>query len=295
MLYAFVLLLAVSSARAWFSCGEVEFCTRIRTNDPGDIYVFGVGRTNSTAVEGTVRNSRSGKTFSITLTALQGDTYRVLINDPDSPRHVVQDTLDGEPEQVTISTQQGSNGITVSAGNSKVELQASPFRITFYNNNNVVAIVNQNHLFQIEETEPNVAVGVDVWFPNAKELYGLPPHADSLALRNTGPNVNEPYRYYNIDHAAFDAYITQSLYGTIPVLYAHAGATSSGFFWHNSAQTFVDLDKQTSGAKAFFFSESGAVDFFVLTGPTLKDSVKQYAALTGKLTAIRVPSIEADV
>lgn len=214
--------------------------------------------------------------------ALKGDTYRVLINDRESPRHIVSDTLDGEPEQVTISTQQGSNGIIVSAGNSKVDIQASPFRITFYYGNNVIAVINQNHLFQIEEEEPNVAIGVDVWFPNAQQLYGLPPHADSLALRNTGPNENEPYRYYNIDHAAFDAYNTQALYGTIPVIYAHTGATSSGLFWHNSAQTFVDIDKQDSGAKVFFYSESGAVDFFVLSGPTLRDSVRQYSALTGK-------------
>lgn len=282
MLSAFLLLLAATSARAWFSCGEVDFCTRIRTNDPGDIYVFGVGGVTSTSVQGTVRNSRTGTTFSFTLTALQGDTYRVLINDQSSSRHVVSDALDGEPEEVTISTQQGSNGITVSAGNSKVEVQASPFRATFYYGNDVVSIINQNHLFQIEEDEPNVAIGVDVWFPSAKQLYGLPPHADNLALRNTGPNVNEPYRYYNIDHAAFDAYITQSLYGTIPVIYAHTGSSSSGFFWHNSAQTFVDIDKQDNGAKVFFFSESGAVDFFVLTGPTLRDSVRQYARLTGR-------------
>lgn len=281
MLSVFLLLLAASSARAWFSCGEVEFCTRIRSNDPGDIYVFGVGGVNSSAVSGTVRNSQTATTFTFTLVALEDDTYRVLINDPNYPRHVVSDSLDGEPTTTQINTQQGSNGITVTAGNSRVEVQASPFRITFSNGNNVVAIINQNHLFQIEEAEPNVAVGLDVWFPNAKQLYGLPPHADSLALRNTGPNVNEPYRYYNIDHAAFDAYITQSLYGTIPVIYAHTGATSSGLFWHNSAQTFVDIDKQDNGAKVFFFSESGAVDFFVLTGPTLKDSVKQYAALTG--------------
>lgn len=276
-----VLLLAISSARAWFSCGEVEYCTRIRNNNPGDKFNLNNLAANGTGVTAQLVNSQSGKSFNFVLVALADDTFRVKINDPNYPRHEVGGTLDGEPQQVSISSQQTSNGLDVTAGNAKASIQSSPFRITFYNGNNVVGIVNNDGLLEFEEEEPNVAVALDVWFQNAQQVYGLPTHADNLALRNTGPNVNEPYRYYNIDHAAFDAYITQSLYGTIPVIYSHSTTLSSGFFWHNSAQTFVDINKQDSGIRAHFFSESGAIDFFVLTGPTLKKSVHQYAALTG--------------
>ncbi|KAJ8910035.1 hypothetical protein NQ315_013243 [Exocentrus adspersus] len=43
------------------------------------------------------------------------------------------------------------------------------------------------------------AVGFDVTFPEAIRIYGLPEHADSLALRTTGPGGLDPYRLYNLD------------------------------------------------------------------------------------------------
>lgn len=277
-----VLLLAISTARAWYCCGEVEFCARLRESNPGNKFNLNDIVTNTTGIEAKLVNSQSGKSFDFVLVALADDTFRVKINDPNYPRHEVGGTLDGEPVQVSISSQVTSNGIDITAGNSKASVESSPFKITFYNGNNVVSIINNDGLLEFEEEEPKVAVAVDVWFQNAQQVYGLPTHSDNLALRNTGPNVNEPYRFNNIDHYGFNAYITQALYGAIPVIYSHSTSISSGVFWHNSAQTFVDINKQESGIRAHFLSESGALDFFVLAGPTLKKSVHQYARLTGK-------------
>lgn len=72
-----------------------------------------------------------------------------------------------------------------------------------------------------------------------------------------------------------------------------------GVFWHNAAETWVDITNSkdgnvvsslvnlVSGSKTEanvdvrFMSESGAIDFFILMGPTPRDTVRQYAALTG--------------
>lgn len=92
-----------------------------------------------------------------------------------------------------------------------------------------------------------------------------------------------------------------ALYGAIPVVYAHSPKHTVGFFWHNSAETWVDVNNSkdsnvmsslvnlVSGSKSennvnvHFMSESGIIDFFVLMGPMLRDTVKQYASLTGKI------------
>lgn len=284
---ALVLAITISPVHPWFSCGEVEFCPRIRYAQAQDNFNLDLSnlQVNDNSIEAQLVNTNSQKRFSFTLTALADETYRVFIDDPDNKRHKVEDALDGEPQQVSISTQQTSNGITVSAGNSKAEVESSPFRIKFYRGNDVIAIINNQGRFAFEEREPEVAIGLDVYFPGAKKAYGLPAHSDHLALRNTGQNSYDPYRFYNIDHAGFDAFITQAIYGAIPVLYAHSASQSTGFFWLNSAQTFVDIDSQDSGLQTFWFSESGVMDFFVLTGPSLKDAVHQYATLTGKLVA----------
>lgn len=70
-------------------------------------------------------------------------------------------------------------------------------------------------------------------------------------------------------------------------------------FWHNAAETWVDVTNSKDGnvvaslvnlvsgsntqpnVDVRFMSESGAMDFFVLMGPSPKDTIKQYASLTG--------------
>lgn len=282
---ALLVLLASTSVHSWFSCGEVEYCTRIRYRDGADLFRLDLDSVNvkDTSIEANLVNSTNNNQLTLIITALADETFRVEIDDPDYARYRVKDALDGEPEEVSVSVDRSSSGVTVSAGQSRAVIQASPFKIDFYRGDNVVVTANGNGLFQFEEGEPFVAIALDFYFPGAKKAYGLPAHSDHLALRNTGRDVNEPYRFYNIDHAAFDAWITQAVYGTIPVLYAHSAERTAGVFWHNAAQTFVDIDSQDDGLKAYFFSESGALDFFVLTGPTLKESVLQYSKLTGKL------------
>lgn len=91
-----------------------------------------------------------------------------------------------------------------------------------------------------------------------------------------------------------------AIYGAIPVIYAHSPKNTVGIFWHNAAETWVDINnskdanvvsslvnlvsgsKSESSVSAHFMSESGIMDLFVLMGPTPKDTLRQYSSLTGK-------------
>lgn len=93
-----------------------------------------------------------------------------------------------------------------------------------------------------------------------------------------------------------------ALYGAIPVVYAHSPKHTVGVFWHNVAETWVDVknskdgnvmsslvnlvsgSKSDSNINVHFMSESGLMDIFVLMGPSIKDAVKQYTLLTGMTT-----------
>eukprot|EP00339_Tiarina_fusa_P030034 CAMPEP_0117081322 /NCGR_PEP_ID=MMETSP0472-20121206/57326_1 /TAXON_ID=693140 ORGANISM="Tiarina fusus, Strain LIS" /NCGR_SAMPLE_ID=MMETSP0472 /ASSEMBLY_ACC=CAM_ASM_000603 /LENGTH=633 /DNA_ID=CAMNT_0004809223 /DNA_START=225 /DNA_END=2123 /DNA_ORIENTATION=- len=74
-----------------------------------------------------------------------------------------------------------------------------------------------------------------------------------------------------------------ALYGSIPLMISTQAdkATTSAVFWLNAAETWVDIDHKEDKVDTHWFSESGALDFFVLLGPTPKDIFRQYAALTG--------------
>ncbi len=73
-----------------------------------------------------------------------------------------------------------------------------------------------------------------------------------------------------------------------------------GVFWNNAAETYVDIEESSSGSvvsslmnlvsgggnveshqQTHWFSESGIIDLYIMTGPTPKDVVRQYGSLTG--------------
>lgn len=98
---------------------------------------------------------------------------------------------------------------------------------------------------------------------------------------------------------------TMALYGTIPLLLAHGvlgggkdgaiyspisstttNALTTGVFWFNPSETFIDLNDASGGSgdtykQSHWISESGEIDFFILPGPTPKDIYRQYTLLVG--------------
>ena len=168
-----------------------------------------------------------------------------------------------------------------------------------------------------EDTRPHgpTAVAFDVAFPRAEHVYGIPERATSLSLRPTREGgedgneyvtLSEPYRMYNLDVFEYEHDSPFGLYGSIPVMLAHAGggngvaeaegergsasnsaesnsraSVTSGVYYHNPTETYVDVLRRADGAHTRWSSESGAVDLFLLPGPTPAATTRQYTALTG--------------
>ncbi|KAG7201657.1 hypothetical protein KM043_004387 [Ampulex compressa] len=141
------------------------------------------------------------------------------------------------------------------------------------------------------------AVALDFSFPGAEHAYGIPEHADSLALKST--KDSHPYRLYNLDVFEYECNERMALYGAIPLVYAHGKERTVGVFWLNAAETWVDIlssadnnvmesivnfvsgSVKKSQVDAHFMSESGVIDVFFLLGPKPLDTFRQYTVLTG--------------
>ncbi|KAH0541134.1 neutral alpha-glucosidase AB [Cotesia glomerata] len=141
------------------------------------------------------------------------------------------------------------------------------------------------------------AIALDFSFPDAEHAYGIPQHADSFALKTT--KGIDPYRLYNLDVFEYEVNERMALYGAIPVLYAHGKERTSGVFWHNAAETWVDIQSSADSnvfdsivnlvpgntkkvsVDTHFMSESGVIDVFFLLGPKPLDAFRQYTLLTG--------------
>ncbi|XP_043931310.1 neutral alpha-glucosidase AB [Protopterus annectens] len=150
------------------------------------------------------------------------------------------------------------------------------------------------------DTKPNgpTSIGLDFSLPGFEYVYGIPEHGDTLRLKTT--DGGDPYRLYNLDVFQYELYNPMALYGAIPVMLAHNTQRTLGLFWHNAAETWVDISSNTAGKTLFgkmldfvqganeipqtdvrWMSESGIIDVFVLLGPSPFDVFKQYASLTG--------------
>ena len=166
-----------------------------------------------------------------------------------------------------------------------------------------------------------MAVAVDVTFVDAQHVFGIPEHAHSFNLPSTrGADADEstdPFRLYNLDVFEYELDETMALYGAVPMLMAHTANRTSGVFWLNAAEMFVDIERAAtqpssteraaaavasvwrnvfggggSGAadaaendgahtRSHWIAETGVLDLFLLPGSTPDAVLQQYYSLTG--------------
>jgi mannosyl-oligosaccharide alpha-1,3-glucosidase len=143
-----------------------------------------------------------------------------------------------------------------------------------------------------------MSVGVDITFPFSTHVYGIPEHASSLSLHATdGSDENkeytQPYRLYNLDVFEYELDNPMALYGSIPFMLAHGpSGVTSGVYWNNPTETYVDIAKPTTTAGApagspsthvttRWISESGVWDLSLIPGPLPKSVMTRYTSLVG--------------
>ena len=186
---------------------------------------------------------------------------------------------------VSISVLDGA-GEAVAVLNGRGKLRFEPFRQAVESDAAEAPSKTPPHTFN-GHTDPmtygSSSVGFDIDFPSATHSYGLPERTVAHALPPT-LGAAEPYRLFNLDVFEYELDHPMGVYGSIPFLHAHAGATASfGVLWLNPSETFVDLGCEGggNGVCSHWFSASGTIDAYIFTGDTPHDVTRQHAALTG--------------
>jgi alpha 1,3-glucosidase len=123
------------------------------------------------------------------------------------------------------------------------------------------------------------SVAIDVFFPDAGNVYGIPEHADSLSLQDTWES--EPYRLYNLDVFEYDLNERMALYGSIPFLLSSQPHRSAGFYWNNPSETYIDIKSEDTSKFTHWFSEAGVIHFFIIQAETPLEVVKLFTLMSG--------------
>ncbi|KAL5968257.1 Neutral alpha-glucosidase AB [Taenia solium] len=143
------------------------------------------------------------------------------------------------------------------------------------------------------------SVGIDFTFHGFEYVYGIPEHADSLALRNT--NQTDPYRLYNLDVFEYELNNPMALYGSVPLMWAHRANSTVGLFINNPSEAWVDVETSRevdSGGsllsnlfarakhpnpfvKTRWMFETGVLDIFIILADNPHSGFRAYAELTG--------------
>jgi len=321
LLVFLVLMLCINDTLAvdkskFRTCDTASFCKRNRDLNKNLSFSL-VPETISTTKAGLAAEVlRSDMVvFSLELTIYENNILRLKMNEksPLKPRYEVPDVL--LPLRTAQSTYKDHKLSFGTSNTFTAVINESPLRLDVYvGEDNVISFNDRNllHFEELRERQVNgednqeqqgaweesfgthkdskprgpESVGVDFTFVGASAVYGIPEHASSFALKATreqnGNTLLDPYRLYNLDVFEYELDSTMSLYGSVPLMLALTSkGVSSGIFWLNAAETFVDIVYGDTNRQSHWISESGIIDVFFLLGPKPYDLFKQYASLTG--------------
>lgn len=284
-------------------CADSKFCGRLRGQEgPNYAVVASSVSTEGSALTAELHNTDASQVFLLRITA-HTDTFRVHVSENGVDRFELRDILQTKlPDLQPIHHEADGKASTLKAGANVLHLQYQPFKIEIPG----AVEINSRSLFHIEHRRERVedeadlweetfkghadskpygpqAISVDMRFPAAQHVYGIPEHATQLSLQPTaGPGVeSEPYRLYNLDVFEYLANSPFGLYGSIPYMVAIGEGRAVGAFWLNAAEMYIDVERGAQGIDTQWIVESGVVDLFLLMGPTPALLSHQYSALTG--------------
>lgn len=107
-------------------------------------------------------------------------------------------------------------------------------------------------------------------------FYGVGEHTGHLNKKDTHL-VN-----WNTDNPSPHNETMDRLYKSIPFLMTMTDGEAYGIFFDNHFETHFDLGKESS-AYYYFAAVEGNLDYYFMNGPQIKEVVKKYVGLTGKM------------
>lgn len=200
------------------------------------------------------------------------DIVRMVMNPKETP------SLDGSravvlhQQEVKVNRLKEENKISFKTTKLEVTILESPFRVTIKDQNGKVLLRESDRGMGYQESG-EVICYKDM--NDADRFYGFGEKAGFLDKKG------EKLTMWNTDVYAPHNPETDALYESIPYFMVLNNGSAYGVFFDNPSKTTFDM--KSNKEQYSFMADVGQLDYYVFAGPTPKDVIEQYTALTGRM------------
>ncbi|NGP43812.1 DUF4968 domain-containing protein [Bacillaceae bacterium SIJ1] len=200
------------------------------------------------------------------------DIVRILMNPKETPQKQSTLAVVKERENVELTLTENEHNLTLSSSKLTLNINRAPVTIAIY---------DQDGRVLVEETEHGMAFNSKQEVISFKKMdandhfYGFGEKTSFLDKRG------EKMTMWNTDVFAPHNPEIDALYQSIPYFMTIRNGQAHGIFLDNPAKTVFDMKSSTE--QYSMKAERGQLDYYIFAGPTPKDVLEQYTAITGKM------------
>lgn len=177
-----------------------------------------------------------------------------------------------EPEQIEVTTEEDDQYVYLQSNILMLKIKKSPFRVSVWNVKTGCELVSEGDRGMVHH--PSGEVLCFKKMESLDHFYGFGEKTGFLDKRG------EKMTMWNSDVYAPHNQETDPLYVSIPFFMGLREGIAYGIFFFNTFRTVFNFCEED---EYFFWAEGGQLDYFVFAGPTPKEVVSQYSALTGRM------------
>jgi len=229
---------------------------------------FGGLKKSTTEGDGVVLTTREAQ---VRLSVYGPEIIRVRVTQgkpaPDFSYAVV-----GKPDGKLTKLSENEQEIVYSTGRISVTVNKSPLRLRFTDSAGRVI------------SEDDLVLGISWMGTQVTSYRKLFPDERFIGLGEKTGGLNRrgnSYVHWNSDVPAY-ALDKDPLYSSIPFFIGLHDRLTYGIFLDNSYKTFFDFGASTNGRMSSFGAPDGELNYYLISGATVADVIRNYTALTGR-------------
>lgn len=200
------------------------------------------------------------------------NTVRISMNQKEKPSLKTSFAVIKKRENVTTKIIEKEKDLWIEAEQLVVKVAKDPIRVSIFTKDGRALVEEQNKGLAYNEAGEVICYKK---MESSDLFYGFGEKTGFLNKRG------EKMQMWNTDVYAPHNPETDALYQSIPFFITLRTGNAHGIFFDNTGRTFFDLQSDVDTYS--FKGETGCLDYYVFSGPSMKDVLRQYTSLTGRM------------